>query len=179
MGNKFILKKNYISIYTEAETNMICYTLFHKWFVTILTKKLNITAKIYLRLLSGIVYLSDPPFDIKVASKSPGALKLTWSHPKRNDLCVHKYKITWLIEKLDESGTIFVDADKRTCIIPHIIPSKLYQFTVTSCLQNSLEGNPSDIFPFDSGGKFIKNPIIIITKMHTYATLTMIITFDR
>lgn len=98
-----------------------------------------------------VINTVSPRLDL---DSSDGQLKLLWVNGHIGGICVSHFKIMCTHNNWRDTENILVGKSESSFIVSKVLPEKLYRFTITSCLENAVEGEPSKEVTYNSGSKY-------------------------
>lgn len=105
-----------------------------------------------MRINTVSFFFSDHPKNLTFSTDKE-QLMLYWTIPVFNEICIHRYKVSYTIDEWKDQDDIFVDTTENSCEIPNILPLKTYRITITSVLQNSVDRDCNEEIIFNSPSK--------------------------
>ncbi|XP_052065932.1 uncharacterized protein LOC127705644 [Mytilus californianus] len=94
-------------------------------------------------------------------------LRLSWINKHIEGISVLHFKIMYTHNNWREKEYIYVGKSESSCIIPNVLPEKIYRFTITSCLENSLQSEPSEEVTYNSGSPNPPNELQVVVANRT------------
>lgn len=115
----------------------------------------NILFQLKKNILCIVLYILFNSVSPRLVLDSSGAqLKLFWINTHIEGIGDLHFKIMYTHNNWRNEEHIHVGKSESSCIIPNILPEKMYRFTITSILENSFEGEPSDEVTYNSGSTY-------------------------